>query len=193
MSARLACRAWAATLLLLALPPGASAGPGTAVNFGDFTQGAAGTLTVEVAGTAQGVPGGYDWLDVRFGRAILGGTLNITLLGGYVPAPGTQFIIITADAGVQGTFAQVNAPQLPDVRFTLAYGANDVRIAVTPAVASRQVPLPLGYQCTLALLLGGTALHAAKRRARLRAANSASAAVPNKPALGGNGTSDTPS
>ena len=76
--------------------PGAGAlatTPGAIVVDGDFAQGPAGTLVVEVGGTA---PGAFDVLDVR-GDVRLGGTLVLRFLDGYLPQAGDK---VTAESSL---------------------------------------------------------------------------------------------
>ena len=83
------------------LRPGAS--PGTLALSGNFTQSAAGTLEVEIAGLNAGAQ--HDRVTVAQ-NAALGGALHLSLLDGYQPAAGNQFRILTAAART-GTFATV--------------------------------------------------------------------------------------
>jgi uncharacterized repeat protein (TIGR01451 family) len=72
------------------LPPG----PGILAIVGNYTQGASGTLDIELAGTG-GVPGtDFDQVTVT-GVATLGGTLNVRSLGGFVPMAGNAFPVLT--------------------------------------------------------------------------------------------------
>jgi hypothetical protein len=87
--------------------PGAS--PGTLVINGDYTQGAAGILAIELGGTTQGV--NYDLLQVT-GTANLGGTLNVSLAGPFVPAGGSTYDVITY-ASRTGDFTGLIAPAPP--------------------------------------------------------------------------------
>jgi filamentous hemagglutinin family protein len=87
-----------------ALVVGAS--PGTLTINGDYTQGAAGVLNIELGGTTQGV--NYDLLQVT-GTANLGGTLNVSLFGGFTGTAGDLFDVITYGSRT-GNFATVNFP-----------------------------------------------------------------------------------
>ena len=64
------------------------------------------TLTVELAGLASGSQ--YDALNVS-GSATLGGALNVSFLGGFTPALGDSFDILTTASRI-GTFATTNLP-----------------------------------------------------------------------------------
>ncbi len=84
---------------------------------GDYHQGAAGTLTLGVGGTAQG--SSYDYLTVT-GKAVLGGTLVVNDVGGFMPVAGQQFTLVQAGGGVSGTFSAVTSTA---IRLTLTYDA----------------------------------------------------------------------
>jgi hypothetical protein len=96
--------------------PGAS--PGRIAVDGDYDQQAIGTLDIELGGTSPGTS--YDQLAIT-NAATLGGTLNISLIDGFTPAPGDIFNLITF-ASHTGSFAAVNLPELgPDLTWQLNY------------------------------------------------------------------------
>ncbi len=70
--------------------PGTS--PGALTIDGNYTQGASGSLDVELAGLTAGTQ--FDQLNVT-GTASLGGTLNVALLSPYVPVDGNSYRILT--------------------------------------------------------------------------------------------------
>ena len=76
--------------------------PGTLTVDGNYTQGATGTLAIEIAETA------FDRLVVN-GQANLAGTLDVTLLDGYVPSDGATFDILDFSS-VSGDFDTLNLP-----------------------------------------------------------------------------------
>jgi hypothetical protein len=78
--------------------PGQS--PGRLETTQSYTQGAGGTLEIELGGHAQGTE--YDVL-VAGMAANLGGTLEVLLINSFVPSPGDQFIVVQA-ASVVGEF-----------------------------------------------------------------------------------------
>jgi filamentous hemagglutinin family protein len=92
--------------------PGGSIGTLSVV--GNYTQGANGVLAIELEGASVGQ---YDVLAVS-GTANLGGTLNVSYLGGYVPAEGASHPVVTYGAST-GTFATINDPYAQ----TPTYGA----------------------------------------------------------------------
>jgi hypothetical protein len=82
--------------------PGAS--PGRLMILGDFTQSPAGVLAMELAGVSPGVT--HDLLQIA-GTANLGGTLDVVTSGGFVPAAGDRFGVMTYGSRV-GDFARFN-------------------------------------------------------------------------------------
>jgi autotransporter-associated beta strand protein len=93
---------------------------------GDFVQ-AAGKLIIELDGTSPGT--GFDRLDVG-GSASLAGSLEVNLLDGFLPSPGSSFEFLRATAGVSGTFAATLFPSLPGRSWRLEYESNAVRLLV---------------------------------------------------------------
>ena len=69
---------------------------------GSFQQGAAGQLTLAVAGATPGVD--HDHLGVA-GAAVLGGTLTLNFSGGV--AKGQKLVLISAAGGISGAFSSV--------------------------------------------------------------------------------------
>jgi len=83
------------------LSPGNSPGIGT---FDSLTLDGSSTTEIEIAGTGSpGAADGYDQIQVT-NLAQLGGTLKITLFGGFVPSVGQTFDILTFGS-VSGAFA----------------------------------------------------------------------------------------
>ena len=68
---------------------------------GGYTQGAGGTLEIELASDDE-----FDVLAVD-GSASLAGDLTAVLLDGYRPLTGTEFTVLTAAAGITGDFDSV--------------------------------------------------------------------------------------
>jgi hypothetical protein len=71
---------------------------------GNYTQRTNGVLDIEIGGTNPGT--GFDQLVIN-GRATLDGTLNVSLINGFVPTSGTAFQILTFGSA-SGTFATTN-------------------------------------------------------------------------------------
>jgi len=88
------------------LSPGDS--PGRTEIFGNYTQGDAATLAIELAGEVAGES--YDQLEVSK-AAKLAGELQITALGGYRPASGLVFNILTAGSR-SGQFDTIEGAEL---------------------------------------------------------------------------------
>ncbi len=91
-----------------------------------------GSLEIEIESTAgDGI--GHDRLTVT-NDATLGGTLNVYLLNGFVPAVGNSFTILTG-ASVSGTFSTANLPSLPTDRFWVTdYYPTSVVLSVASAL-----------------------------------------------------------
>jgi hypothetical protein len=84
------------------------ASPGQ-ISVDEYIQAGTGILEIELAGLAPGTE--YDRLNVA-GVAALGGTLDVSLLNGFMPAEGDQFLILSAAGGVSGTFTTEILPPL---------------------------------------------------------------------------------
>src|SRR5262249_60872451 len=90
-----------------AFHPGLS--PGILSLNGSFAQSAGGFFNVDINGTTAGT--GYSQMNINT-SATLGGTLNVTLGGGFTPSAGNTFMVMTF-TGHTGDFATFNAPPLP--------------------------------------------------------------------------------
>jgi hypothetical protein len=84
--------------------PGGTGAAGLLTLNGNYTQTANGVLNIEIGGTNPGT--GFDQLVIS-GTATLGGTLNVSLINGFVPTSGTAFQILTFGSA-SGTFATTN-------------------------------------------------------------------------------------
>ena len=93
---------------------------------GDYTQGAAGNLTLAIAGSVQGQT--YDWLQAG-GAVMLGGTLTIVDVGGFAPAVGTQFVVVSAGGVLGGTFVSVASPA---IKLAATYDGKTCVLTVMP-------------------------------------------------------------
>jgi uncharacterized protein with beta-barrel porin domain len=99
--------------------------PGTLTVTGNYTQSASGTLNIQFASGSTSL--------LAVGRsAFLNGTLRLTLVGGFVPAGGQRFTILTAGTAVSGTFGLVQQPTA--TTFTVIYDPKDV------TVVAEQIP-----------------------------------------------------
>jgi hypothetical protein len=84
------------------LAPGLSSGSTTII--GDYTQGGAGILEIQIGGLSPGST--YDLLSVS-GTAVLGGELQLTLLGGFTPGVSDTFTVLNSPVPLVGVFSSV--------------------------------------------------------------------------------------
>lgn len=105
-----------------------TAGTDAQVTAADFQQTATGSMQVEIGGVALNA---FDRLNLN-GAASLAGSLNLSLIGGFVPVAGQTFNILTATAGISGTFATVTQPAgMPaGLSFAVSYSAFIVQLTV---------------------------------------------------------------
>jgi len=97
------------------------------LSLGTYTQKSTGSLNVQIGGLTAGTQ--YSQLAVTNG-ASLNGTLNIKVVGGFVPAVGNVFTILTTSAR-SGTFAHVNGLSINSTEhFAIAYNATNVTLTV---------------------------------------------------------------
>jgi hypothetical protein len=91
-------------------PADSSAVTGILTVKGPYTQQPTGTLDISIGGTKAGSQ--YDQLNVtNSNSAKVNGTLNLSLINGFVPAIGTTFDILNASS-VSGTFSTVNGTKI---------------------------------------------------------------------------------
>jgi beta-propeller repeat-containing protein len=114
--------------------PGLS--PGIINETGNYTQDAGGSLNIDIGGTTAGTFSQY----ILSGTATLNGTLNVTLVNGFVPVDGNSFTILTSSART-GTFSAVNLPSATGISFSVSYNATSVIVNVGPGVG----PVPLKF------------------------------------------------
>ena len=108
------------------LRPGNS--PGISSFAGDVAFSFGSTLAIEIGGTTGGTQ--YDMLTTS-GDASLGGTLEVSLIDGFTPAPGDTFEIVTATS-VLDTFDTLDLPTLPDdLLWFVNYGATSIELVST--------------------------------------------------------------
>ncbi|HEY9175242.1 MAG TPA: hypothetical protein VI136_23390 [Verrucomicrobiae bacterium] len=104
----------------------------------DYTQTAAGTLRIEIAGRN---PGQFDQVNVS-GSAALDGTLTVTLTNGFTPAPGDTFPILTCSSRT-GSFAVTNGLALGNgTSLAVEYRADGVFLVATGQVAGVTIASP---------------------------------------------------
>ena len=110
--------------------------PGVLAVTGNYTQGAGGTLAVDIAGSAPG--SGYSQLNVS-GNATLDGTLDVT--NGFAPATGQAFKVLSAGGSRSGTFASAVVHGVPG--YDVKYNAADVTL-LAQALPTPPPPPPSG-------------------------------------------------
>jgi hypothetical protein len=137
--------------------------PGAITISGNYVQGSAAALAMEIAGTSANQ---FDSLSIT-GSATLGGSLDVSLFDGFVPSSTDQFMILTA-ASLTGGFA--NALDHVDVlgggRFDVLYSPTSVTLTNFQSVPEPQAIFALS-------LFGGGALLRHRRRKPQRRKESA--------------------
>ena len=120
-----------------------SFGAGTLGIASTYTQGAAGTLALDLTSLAS-----FDLLTVT-GAANLGGTLALSCLAACSFDVGDSFVVLTTTGARSGIFSNMTLSGFASGAFEVLYGSNNVSLRVTQAVTA--VPEPRSY----ALLLAG--------------------------------------
>jgi hypothetical protein len=135
-------------------PGDSSATTGILTVKGAYTQTPTGTLDISIGGTKAGSQ--YDQLNVtNSNSAKVNGTLNLSLINGFVPAIGTTFDILNAST-VSGTFSTVNGTKINgSEHFVVTCDSTDCDVTVvagagTPVQATMAGPTYSGTK------LGGT-------------------------------------
>lgn len=94
---------------------------------GSYTQSSAGAYDVVIGGLRAGSQ--YSQLNVP-APASLSGTLNVSLINGFIPAGGNQFVILTASS-LNGQFVTTNLPPLPpNLSWMINYTSTQVVLSV---------------------------------------------------------------
>jgi hypothetical protein len=93
------------------IEPGGSVG--TLALSGDFSQSETGTLSIELGGFSDGE---YDILEIT-GDADLGGYLDLQPVGGFVPAVGDSFTILTATGAISGWLRLPDCGDLYEIEY----------------------------------------------------------------------------
>jgi hypothetical protein len=107
--------------------PGLS--PGQLTVAGNWNPTSSAVLRIEMQGLTPITQ--YDQLAVQ-GTATLGGTLEVSFLGGFVPAVGNSFVVLTCTTACNGTFAAVTAPQ--GRHFDVTYNPTNVTLVMNNVV-----------------------------------------------------------
>ena len=105
---------------------------GTLTIMGNFTQTSTGVLNVEIGGTSAGSQ--FDQLVIS-GMATLGGTLNVTLLNGFVPATGNTFPVLTFSSS-SGSFATTTGLTQAGIQFTPQSNSTNFTLVVMSSRAT---------------------------------------------------------
>jgi T5SS/PEP-CTERM-associated repeat protein/autotransporter-associated beta strand protein len=112
--------------------PGTS--PGQVAISSTYTQTDGGTLLAELGGITKGAQ--YDSLAVT-GAANLDGTLDVSLINGFVPASGNSFEVLHANGGITGAFSQVSLPPLgAGLAWNVVYSNVSVTLQVNASIVA---------------------------------------------------------
>jgi fibronectin-binding autotransporter adhesin len=104
-----------------------AASPGKLSINGSYTQNSTGALNIAIGGLTAGIQ--YGQVAVTNGVS-LNGTLNLTLINGFLPNIGDNFVIMTGSA-ISGTFATVNGLSINSgEHFAIAYNPANVTLTV---------------------------------------------------------------
>jgi len=113
-------------------PGDSSTSTGVLTDSGAYAQTATGKLDVSIGGTTVGSK--YDQLKTT--TSSLNGTLNISLINGFVPTIGSTFKIVTFNSET-GQFSTVNGlPINSSEHFTITYQGTDVLLTVASGALS---------------------------------------------------------
>jgi hypothetical protein len=123
---------------------------------GNYKQNAGGVLDIAIGGTTAGT--NYDQLKVS-GTATVGGTLNLSRLGSFVPTIGTQFDILTGGT-VTGTFSTVTGTAINgSEHFSVTCDTTDCDVAVVSGAAVASGVSAVSGATTRRALSSGVAVH----------------------------------
>jgi hypothetical protein len=113
--------------------PGSTAKTGILTDVGTYTQSSAGSLDIGIGGTTS-----FDAL--KSTTAVLGGTLNLSELKGFVPTVGSMFKIVDFNSET-GKFATVNGLTIDSKEaYTVTYQPTDVLLTVVSTPPSAADP-----------------------------------------------------
>src|SRR5262249_53611514 len=102
--------------------PGPS--PGILNTSGNVTLSGSTSVVLELGGLAAGTQ--YDRLNVNGNVSLSGANLVGSLINGFSPSPGNQFVIIQSTGNITGTFAQGNIIAFGGKTFNITYTSNSV-------------------------------------------------------------------
>jgi hypothetical protein len=130
-------------------PATASGAIGTNTINGNYTQGSSATTAIRIAGDSAGT--GNDQVNIS-GSASLAGNLDLSLIDGFIPAVGENFLIETYGSH-SGSYSYVAPPTLPqNVAFLLDYTTSPTQLMVRMVT-----PVPQNYTSTASVGSFGTA------------------------------------
>ncbi|MBI2753527.1 MAG: filamentous hemagglutinin N-terminal domain-containing protein [Betaproteobacteria bacterium] len=118
--------------------PGAS--PGILTISGNYVQGPSGVLDMQIGGTTAGTQ--YDQLIVT-GSVSLDGTLNTTLINGFVPVAGNTFTLIQSGGALTGTFGAIVQPT--GTTFNTFYGPTTFEFSTQTASVPSAIEPSFNY------------------------------------------------
>lgn len=118
--------------------------PGTLTIGGNYTQGAGGTLLIEIGGIGASQ---YDVLNIT-GMAALNGTLALDFVNGFIPEPGQTFQFLSAAGGITGGFSMFSS-LTPGISYSFLGSGGSGTITVNSVSAAAPEP------GTIALLMVG--------------------------------------
>ena len=127
--------------------------PGTLTLQGNYTQGASGSLFIDLGSAAS------DLFNVS-GSAVLDGTLDINLFGGFLPSVGQNFTFLNYGSHT-GFFSNIVSLN-PGYGYSVAYNGSNAVLSVTAAASATPEP---GVWAMLAGL-GLTTMSVLRRRKR---------------------------
>jgi fibronectin-binding autotransporter adhesin len=102
---------------------------------GIYTQGSAGTATIDLGGTTAITQ--YSVLDITK-AATLSGTLNVTLVNGFTPTVGNTFTILDY-LSASGTFSTTNLPTVTGDHWVLTYNAKSLTLELESGTGGTDV------------------------------------------------------
>ncbi len=96
---------------------------------GSVTYSATGRTVIEIGGSTPG-ESGHDQLNHQ-GSVVLGGILELQLIGAFEPTAGQSFVVFTANDGLVGSFASVLLPDAPTGSgWDLQVLSNEIRLTL---------------------------------------------------------------
>ncbi len=103
---------------------------------GNYIPSSTGVLEIELGGVTPDT--GYDHINIT-GNANLNGTLNISLIDGFVPAPGDSFIILTTTGTVSDSFVTILKPTGVEIDVQINSDNVTVRVVSVTAIETSEI------------------------------------------------------